>query len=107
MAGGGRRSALLRMDRWATERDRRGRLCDPFHAAQARQHLERCECQTHRGTPRPKTHAPRRPRGVRETCEGSIWNLFIRVTQSGGAWRDATAEIPCEPEGLGVLSSAT
>src|SRR2546427_3707831 len=95
MVGGGRRSALLRMDRWATERDRRSRLCDPFHAAQARQHLERCACQTHRGTPRPRTHAPRPPRGVRETCEDANWNLFIRATQSGGAYGDATAGTTC------------
>src|SRR5207245_457747 len=107
VAGGSRRSALLWMDRWATERPRRSRLCDPFHAAQTGQHLERCECQTRRGPPRTTAHAAGRPSGVRGTRERSIWNLFVRATQSGGAWRDAIEEIPGEPEGLGVLSSAT
>src|SRR3989441_10406907 len=64
---------------------RRSGLCDPFHTAQAGQHLERRECQTRRGTPRTTAHAAGRPRGVRGPCERSIWNLLVRTTQSRGA----------------------
>src|SRR2546426_51176 len=86
---------------------RRCGLCHSFHTAKTGQHLERRECQTRRGTPRTTAHGPGRPRGVRDTRERSIWNLFVRTTQNGGARRGAIEEIPREPERLGVLSSAT
>src|SRR2546422_6536377 len=80
-----RRSTVLWVDRWSTERPRRSGLCDPFHTAKTGQHLERCECQSRRGTPRTTAHAAGRPRGVRGTRERSIWYLFVRATQDGGA----------------------
>ena len=103
LAGVGRRSALLRLDRRRTAQLRRRRVYDPLHAAQTEKYLERH--QRRQGRPVEKTGQDARSRAarVRRADGRKDGRLLFREVRSGEAQSVAREDPSRQSQSGGLL----